>query len=231
MKDIILIAKKDSKYKRCYQMSETETRLSTGTTTLGIKCKDCIVLAADKRATAGYMVVDRRTKKVHKLNDDFALTIAGSVSDAQLLIKVIRAELALKEVQTNRRATSKEAANMLAGLLYNLLRTPSMAPGIAHFLLAGRNKELSLYDLYPDGSVTDIEDFVSSGSGSVYALGVLESAYKPNMTEKEGISLAKLAINSSLKRDIATGNGIDISVIDLNGIKHAETLDINTGLY
>jgi len=212
-------------------MSGSETRLSTGTTTLGIKCKDCIVLAADKRATAGYMVVDRRTKKVHKLNDDFALTIAGSVSDAQLLIKVIKAELALKEVQTNRKATSKEAANLLAGMLYNLLRTPSMAPGIAHFLLAGRNKELSLYDLYPDGSVTDIEDFVSSGSGSVFALGVLESAYKPNMTEKEGIELAKKSINSALKRDIATGNGIDISVIDLNGIRHIETLEINTGLY
>jgi len=212
-------------------MSKNENILSTGTTTLGIVCKDCVVLAADKRATAGYMVVDKKTQKVHKINDRFALTIAGNVSDAQLMIKVIKAELSLKETQTNRNTTLKEAANLLAGMLYNLIRTPSMMPGITHFLLSGSDKEVGLYDLYPDGSVTKIEDFVSSGSGSVYTIGVLENLYKENMTEEEGINLAKNAINSSLKRDIASGNGFDIVVIDKSGVRFVEHGEINTGLF
>ncbi|MDP3733725.1 MAG: proteasome subunit beta, partial [Nanoarchaeota archaeon] len=68
-------------------------QLKTGTTTIGIMCKDGVVLAADKRATAGSMIVDKRAEKVHLLTDDFAVTIAGTVSDAQLLIKLSRAEL------------------------------------------------------------------------------------------------------------------------------------------
>ena len=153
-----------------------EEQLKTGTTTVGIACEDGIVLAADKRATAGTMIVDKRAEKVHVINDDFAVTIAGGVSDAQLLIKLIRAELKLKEVKTNKKATAKEAANLLGGLLYSNIRRPSMIPGIAHFLLGGRDKEgTHLYDLFPDGSVTPIRDFVSSGSGSVFSLGVLET--------------------------------------------------------
>ncbi len=69
-----------------------EERLKTGTTTVGIACKDGVVLAADRRATAGNMIVDKKAEKVHIISDDFAVTIAGVVSDAQLLIKLIRAE-------------------------------------------------------------------------------------------------------------------------------------------
>ena len=212
-------------------MNENKNMLNTGTTTMGIVCKDCIVLAADKRATAGYMVVNKDIKKVEKLNNRFALTMAGTVSEAQLLIKVIKAQLALKENQTNRNTTVKEAANMLAGMLYNSIRTPSMIQGVAHFLLAGIDKNIELYDLYPDGSISKITDFVSSGSGSVYTLGVLESAYKKDMTQKEGVELAKKAINASLKRDAMSGNGFDIAVIDKNGVEFVETGSINTGIY
>src|SRR3989338_4230092 len=113
-----------------------ESRLNTGTTTIGILCKDGVVLAADKRATAGHMIVDKRAEKVHILSDDFAVTIAGTVSDAQLIIKLVKAELKLKEVRTYKVSTTKEAANLLGGILYGSLRRMSMFPGIAHFLLA-----------------------------------------------------------------------------------------------
>jgi proteasome beta subunit len=120
---------------------------------------------------------------------------------------------------------------MLAGMLYSSIRTPSMIQGIAHFLLAGLDSELSLYDLYPDGSVTSIKTFVSSGSGSVYAIGVLENDFKEGMTQKEGIALAKKAINASLKRDTMSGNGFDIAILDKDGFKFVESGKINTGIY
>ena len=197
-----------------------EEQLKTGTTTVGIACEDGVVLAADKRATAGTMIVDKRAEKVHVINDDFAVTIAGGVSDAQLLIKLIRAELKLKEVKTNKRPTAKEAANLLGGLLYSNIRRPSMIPGIAHFLLGGKDKEgTHLYDLFPDGSVTPIRDFVSSGSGSVFALGVLETQYKEDMTTDEAVKLAVKAVNTALKRDSCSGNGIDVVVVKNKEIK------------
>jgi len=197
-----------------------EEQLKTGTTTVGIVCKDGIVLAADKRATAGNMIVDKRAEKVHILTEDMAATIAGNVSDAQLIIKLIKAELRLKEVRTGKRPTVKEAANLLGGLLYTNIRQMSMMPGIAHFLLGG--KDISgtyLYDLFPDGSVTKIRDYVSSGSGSVFALGVLETQYKPEMTSADGVKLAVKCVNTALQRDSASGNGVDVIVVTEKEIK------------
>ena len=197
-----------------------EEKLKTGTTTVGILCKDGVVLAADKRATAGTMIVDKRADKVHILNDDFAVTWAGTVSDAQLVTKLFKAELKLKDIRTNIRPSTKEAANLLGGLLYSSIRRPSMIPGIAHFLLAGKDGSgTHLYDLYPDGSVTKITDFVSSGSGSVFALGVLETNYKQDMTTAEGTKLAIKAVNTALQRDSCSGNGIDVVVINNKEIK------------
>ena len=208
-----------------------EEQLKTGTTTVGIACEDGIVLAADKRATAGTMIVDKRAEKVHVINDDFAVTIAGGVSDAQLLIKLIRAELKLKEVKTNKKVTAKEAANLLGGLLYSNIRRPSMIPGIAHFLLGGRDKEgTHLYDLFPDGSVTPIRDFVSSGSGSVFALGVLETQYRADMTTDEAVKMAVKAINTALKRDSCSGNGIDVIVVKNNEIKRVMNKELDYNL-
>jgi len=197
-----------------------ENTLKTGTTTLGIVCKDGIVLAADRRATAGNMIVDKKAKKTHIISDDFAVTIAGGVSDAQLLIKLIRAELKLKEIHTDKRTTAKEAANLLGGLLYSNIRKMSMIPGIAHFLLGGKDHSgTHLYDLFPDGSVTKVTDFISSGSGSVFAYGVLETQYNPNITTLEAAKLAIKAINTAIQRDSCSGNGIDIVVINDKEIK------------
>ncbi|MBU0460288.1 MAG: proteasome subunit beta [Nanoarchaeota archaeon] len=197
-----------------------ENQLKTGTTTIGIVCKDGVVLAADRRATAGHMIVDKRAEKVHIISDNFAVTIAGTVSDAQLVIKLIRAELKLKEVRTYQVPTTKEAANLLGGLLYSNLRRPSMFPGIAHFLLAGKdNTGIHLYDLFPDGSVTKISDYVSSGSGSVFAYGVLETQFKPDMLTSEAVKLAVIAVNTALQRDSCSGNGVDVIVVNNKDIR------------
>ena len=206
-------------------------QLKTGTTTVGIVCKDGIVLAADKRATAGTMIVDKRADKVHIINDDFAVTWAGTVSDAQLVTKLLKAELKLKEVKTNKRPTAKEAANLLGGLLYSSIRRPSMIPSIAHFLMGGKDTSgIHIYDLFPDGSVTKITDFVSSGSGSVFALGVLETQYTQDMTTEKGVELVVKAINTALQRDSCSGNGIDVVVVKMEDIKKVMHKEISYSL-
>lgn len=208
-----------------------EEQLKTGTTTVGIVCKDGVVLAADRRATAGNLIVDKRAEKVHVISDDVAVTIAGTVSDAQLLIKLIKAELKLKEVRTNKKPTIHESANLLGGLLYSSIRRMSMLPGIAHFLLAGKDHlGTHLYDLFPDGSVTKIKDFVSSGSGSVFAYGVLESQYTPDLTVEQGVALVTKAVNVALQRDSCSGNGIEIIAVTGKEVKKVAKKEIKVEL-
>ena len=197
-------------------MNET---LKTGTTTVGIVCKDCVILAADKRATAGNLIAMKKTVKVHQIAPRIAVTTAGSVSDIQLLLKLIKAEVKLKDIRSGRDSTVKEVANMMASMVYSNIR--QYFPGVTHFLMAGYDSSPKLYDIFPDGSVEQMDEFVASGSGSVFAYGVLETNYKKGISQKEGIELATTAINAALKRDSASGNGMDVFVIKKDEVDHA----------
>jgi len=208
-------------------MKENEV-LNTGTTTVGLMCKDCVVLAADKRATAGNFIASKKVDKVFAINEKMAITTAGVVSDIQLLVKLLKAELKLKEIRVDREPGVKEAANLMTTIVYNNVRKFSLIPGITHFLLGGFDNTAQLYDLYADGSITDVDDFVSSGSGSVIAYGVLEANYKKDMTEAEGVEMAIKAVNAAMQRDSASGEGIDVYVINKSGVKKAAHKKVNT---
>jgi len=210
-------------------MVEDKDIRKTGTTTVALVCKDGVVLCADKRVTSGYLVAYKKYEKIVQITDNIAVTVAGTVSDVQLLTKLLRAELKLKDLRTNREVMVKEAVNLLSSMVYNNIRKMSMIPGISHFVLGGKDKEgIHAYDIGADGSTTYIDEYTSSGSGSVMAYGVLETLYKKDMTVEEGVKLGAKAINAAVQRDIASGNGIDIVSITKDGAKKvlSKTVDI-----
>jgi proteasome beta subunit len=212
-------------------MVEDKDITKTGTTTVGIVCKDGIVLAADKRVTSGYLVSYKEFEKIIILNKNIAVTVAGTVSDVQLLSKYIKAELNLKEMRTDRDVTVKEAVNLLGMLVYNNIRKMSMIPGISHFIMAGKdNAGFHCYDLGADGSIIKHDKFVSSGSGSVLAYGVLETVYKEDMTVEEGIKVAVKSINAAVQRDIASGNGVNVVTVTSEGVKNVLSKDNDMSL-
>lgn len=198
-----------------------ENIYKTGTTTLGIVCKEGIVLAADKRMTLGGQIVSSKDfPKVIIIDDDLALTVAGGVSDVQLLIKIIKAQLKLEQMRRGKKLPIHSAANLLANLVYQNIRKMSMIPGITGFLIGGKDSNgFYLFSLGIDGSLVEHKDYTSDGSGFMFALGVLESSYKKDMTIEEGIKLAVKAINAAIQRDTASGSGIDVITITKAGTK------------
>jgi proteasome beta subunit len=191
----------------------------TGTTTVAVVCKDGIILAADRRATAGFIAY-KKARKIVPINDFMAVTTAGDVSEIQLVLKLIKAESKLKDLQTNRTSNATEVANLLASLVYSNLRKMSMVPAITAFLFAAHDEEgLHLFEIGPDGSMFPVDDYAADGSGSVFALGVLESTYKKNLSIEDGVKLAIKAVNTALQRDIYSGNGIDVMTITDKGVK------------
>lgn len=205
---------------------EMKESLKTGTTTIGIICKDCVVLAADKRATTGTLIAYKRMVKVLPVTEHIGVTTAGSVSDLQLLYKYLSAELKLKGIRRGREATVREAANLLGQWVYNLIRASA---GVAHFVVGGFADGPEVYDVYPDGSVTQHDDYVVSGSGSVFALGVLENKYKKDLSQAEGVDLVVEALTAAMARDSASGNGIDVVAIGKDGIQKVISKLVKTG--
>jgi 20S proteasome alpha/beta subunit len=117
------------------------------------------------------------------------------------------------------------AANLLAGMAYENVRKMSMVQSIVGFLIAGYDNEgFHLYEIGIDGSIFKQAEFVSDGSGSVFAYGVLESHYKKDMSLDEGIELARTALRTAMSRDSASGDGFDIYKITTNGLTKVETV-------
>src|SRR3989344_35330 len=207
---------------------DKEEMMKTGTTTLGIIFKEGIILAADKRATAGNFIAGKHFDKIHTIDDSMAVTIAGMVSDAQLLVKVIRAEIKLRKVRTNVEVTVKETTNLVAGMCYSNLRKMSMVPGIVGFLVAGKDSDgYHIYSIDPSGGITEERGFASDGSGSVFALVVLETLWKKDLNQDEAVKLALKSLNAAMQRDSASGSGFDIVTITKDGVKKIMTQEIN----
>lgn len=196
--------------------------LKTGTTILGIVCKNGIIMASDRRATAGNLVLSKNTKKAVKINDYLVMSGTGNASDIEMQKKIIAAQLKLKELKSKKRPTVKEAANLIGIVTYQNIRQLTMIPSIVGTLVAGFNEDgtTELYTIEPAGTAMKVEDYDANfGSGMPFVLGLLERQYKEDMTVEEAIELAIEAIKSSTERDTGSGSGIDVFIITKDGIK------------
>ena len=93
-----------------------------------------------------------------------------------------------------------------------------MYPFQVGLILGGVTEEEgpTLLDIGAYGSILP-EKFCAVGSGQNFSYGVLEAKYKDNLTTKEGKQILIKAISSSIIRDMASGNGIDIAIIKKEG--------------
>ena len=185
-----------------------------GTTTVGLIAGDHVVLAADKRATAGYFIASRRVKKIVRITDYAAMTISGLVADAQALADTLREEARLYEMTYKTRPTVR----WLATLLSNILFYSKWFPYIVQLIVGGYDSKPRLYTLDLYGSVTE-ETYTATGSGSPVALGVIEDSYRPDLPLDEAVDLAARAVRAATLRDVASGDGVDVLVIGKNRIE------------
>ncbi len=196
----------------------------TGTTTVGLVAKDGVILASDKRATMGHMIASKDVDKVYAISDYIAMTVAGSVGDAQKLVRLMKAELKLYKFREGKEPSPQVAANLLA----NILSSYKMFPFFVQLLIGGYDPNTDRKEVYSVdmlGGVTK-ENMTSTGSGSPFAYGVLEELYKPNKSIKENLKVAVKAIKAAMKRDCASGEGINLFVIDKNGVKKLKKEEI-----
>jgi len=189
----------------------------TGTTTVGIVCKDAVILGAEKKSTLGYLVASKESEKILPLDIHIAMTIAGASGDAQVLARYLRAEFKLFEIEHRRKITVRGAAVLLS----NILQSSKYFPYYVQLIIGGVDDSgPHIFDLDAIGGIEEDKKFISTGSGSPIALGVLEDQYKEEMSVEEAKELAIRAIKAAIERDIGSGGkAIDIAIITKDGIK------------
>ncbi|HSA97828.1 MAG TPA: proteasome subunit beta [Candidatus Nitrosotenuis sp.] len=195
--------------------TNVEEKILHGTTTVGIKATDGVVLCADMRASAGYFIANNNTMKIQQLAKHAGLTLAGGVADAQNITDVLRYHAAIHKVQKNENIPIRSLAR-LCSLLFHQNRG---YPFIADILIGGYDKAgPALLNIDMFGSVEE-KKYVTTGSGSPVAYGLLEEEYKDNLTAEQAKVIALRAVKAAIVRNIGTGDGINVAIIDKDGFR------------
>lgn len=183
---------------------------STGTTIVGCKFKGGVVIAADTRATSGSIVADKNCEKLHRLAPRIWCAGAGTAADTEMVTQLIASNLELHALSQNRQPKVITALTMLKqhlfkyqGYLGAYLIVAGVDPAGAH-----------LMSVQAHGS-TDIGEYQSLGSGSLAAMAVLETGWKPDMTREEAMKLCADAIELGIWNDLGSGSNVDLCVMEV----------------
>ena len=201
---------------------ESDKVTKTGTTTLGIVCKDGVVVATETRATMGTLIAHKATKKLYKIDNHMALATAGLVGDLQVLARYLNAEANLYRLKRDMRIPVESAATLMS----NILNQRKFYPYYVQLVLGGfDNSGGHVYSLDAAGGAIP-DNYTSAGSGSPYVYGVLEDLYKDGLSIEEGIDIAIRAIGAAKRRDSASGGETNVAVITKDGFKEISEEEI-----
>ncbi|RLI43748.1 proteasome endopeptidase complex, archaeal, beta subunit [Candidatus Bathyarchaeota archaeon] len=194
-----------------------------GTTTIGATGREGIILASDTRVTMGPLIVHKRGKKIYKADDHLAMTIAGVVADAQKLVAILRANARMYRIQRRNAIPVRAAARLLANLLFSY----RLFPLVTQIIIGGIDDYgPHILSIDPFGSVTE-ENYVATGSGSPLAYGILEERFREESSIQELLSIVCRALRSAMKRDVATGDELEVAVIDKDGYRELSIKEKN----
>ena len=195
--------------------NNVQEKILHGTTTVGIKAKDGVILCADMRASAGYFIANNNTMKIQKIDDHAGMTMAGGVADAQNITDVLRYHANIHRIQ-NQEPIPIKSLTRLTSLIFHQNRG---YPFMADILVGGfDNYGPALFNIDMFGSVEE-KSYVTTGSGSPVAYGLLEEEYKEDVTVENAKTIALRAVKAAITRNIGTGDGINVAVIDKNGFR------------
>ena len=195
--------------------NNVEEKILHGTTTVGIKAKDGVILCADMRASAGYFIANNNTMKIQKIDEHAGMTMAGGVADAQNITDILRYHANIHRIEKQEPIPIKSLTR-LTSLIFHQNRG---YPFIADILVGGYdNAGPALFNIDMFGSVEE-KTYVTTGSGSPVAYGLLEEEYRDDLTVEEAKVIALKAVKAAITRNIGTGDGINVSIIDKDGFR------------
>jgi proteasome beta subunit len=185
-----------------------------GATAVGITYQDGIVLAAEKRISYGNFVVNKNTKKIFTITDQVASACAGMVADMQVLTRQVGALAKIRKLETRRDMATNSVAKLMSVIMFERRYFPLLT----QVIVGGVQTTPEIYTLDPLGSLLP-DNYAAVGTGAEMALGIIDAEYKKNMLEDTSKKLAIKAVKSSIQRDSASGDGIDVLTITKKGIE------------
>jgi len=189
------------------QNSATPVTQPHGTTVLAIRFAGGVVMAGDRRATAGHSIEHRAMEKVFPADRYSAIAISGSAGMAVEMVRLFQVQLEHYEkvegVSLSLEGKANQLAQMVRGHLPLAMQGFVVVPLFCGFDTTSQKGRIFTYD--PAGGHYEESDFQTTGSGGRDARTTIKLGYREDLTREEAIELAVLALYEAADADSATG--------------------------
>jgi len=185
-----------------------------GATAVGITYDNGVLLASERRVSYGNFVVNKNTKKTFSVTDHVGAACAGMVADMDVLVRQVSALSKIRRLETRRNVQPNSIAKLMSVIMFERRYFPLLT----QVIVGGITNQPEIYTLDPLGSVLP-DRYAAVGTGAEMALGVMDADFSDTLDEEKATALALRAIRSSIQRDSASGDGIDVLTITKKGIE------------
>jgi proteasome alpha subunit len=197
---------------RLFQVEYAREAVKRGTTSLGIRYKDGVVLAVDKRITSK-LVEAESIEKIFQIDDNIGAATSGLVADARVLIDRARLEAQAHRITYNESIDIEILAKKICDFKQLYTQHGGVRPfGIA-LLLAGVNKTPRLFETDPSGALIEYKA-TAIGAGRATAMEIFEEKYKEDISKDAAIELG-LKVMKEVTEGKISEETIEVAVIEL----------------
>merc|ERR1712227_394192 len=200
-----------------------QIKFNHGTTCLAFKFKGGVVVCTDSRATAGGYIASQTVKKVIEINRYLLGTMAGGAADCQFWERVLAEQCRLYQLRNKRRISTRAASKMLANMVYQY---KGMGLSMGTMVCGWDDKGGPALYYVDDGGQRLEGSLFSVGSGSLYAYGVLDEGYSPDLSVEAAKELATRSIYHATYRDAASGGYVNLYHMKETGWEHCGWMDV-----
>jgi proteasome beta subunit len=178
-----------------------------GTTIVAVSFPGGVVMAGDRRATAGNVIAQRDIEKVFRADEFSAIAIAGTAGIGIEMVRLFQVELEHYEKREGRTLSVEGKANRLATMVRQNLGMAMQGLAVVP-LFAGYDEERDggrIFSYDPVGGRYEERDFHSIGSGSVFARGALKKLYRAELSAEDAALVCVQSLYDAADDDSATG--------------------------
>ncbi|TAJ43666.1 archaeal proteasome endopeptidase complex subunit alpha [Methanofollis fontis] len=197
---------------RLYQVEYAREAVKRGTTAVGIKCSEGVILLVDKRVSSR-LLEPSSIEKIYKIDEHIGVASSGLVGDARLLVDRARVEAQINRVTYDESIDVESLAKKICDHMQVYTQFGGARPYGTALLIAGISEgEVRLFETDPSGTLLEYKA-TGIGIGRPAAMKIFEEEYDPAMTISGAVHLGLKALHAATEGKFDVGT-VEIGVIE-----------------
>lgn len=197
---------------RLFQVEYAREAVKRGTTSLGVKSTEGVVLVVDKRPTSK-LVEPKSIEKIYKIDEHIGAATSGLVADARNLIEKARMESQINRITYNEPIRIETLAKKICDMKQMYTQHGGVRPFGSALIIGGVNDTgCRLFETDPSGALIEYKA-TAIGSGRATAMEEFEKKYKEDINLEEAMELALDAVYEA-NEGKTTVESVEIAVVE-----------------